>query len=149
MGGRGTIPSVCATCGTAFLARTDSSGLYCKHACFLSRRGTLEERFWSHVAKGDNCWQWSAACSGSMGYGVIRIAGRNQFTHTVSWRLHFGEIPADLRVLHRCDNPPCVRPDHLFLGTQGDNLKDMYAKRRRTSTIGQWKVAQAKLRRGY
>lgn len=99
------------------------------------------ERFWSKVNKNGsipvhmphlgNCWEWTAACRGSMGYGVKFWEHKHQYTHRISWMIHFGEIPMNLRVLHKCDNPKCVRPEHLFLGTQQDNVDDMAKKGRK------------------
>jgi hypothetical protein len=70
---------------------------------------------------------------GKFGSGNSRIASKTDYAHRVSWRIHFGEIPAGLIVCHRCDNPICVRPDHLFLGTHQDNIADMIAKGRHRS----------------
>ena len=93
---------------------------------------TAEERFWSYVNKGDGCWEWTASRSGK-GYGVffhLGFSGRRTSAHRFSWELHNGPVPAGLHVLHHCDNPSCVRPDHLWLGTQSDNSKDMWNKGR-------------------
>ena len=86
-------------------------------------------RFWAHTHKGDSCWTWTAARDRD-GYGVMRVYGKMTKTHRVSWMLHYGSIPDGLQVLHRCDHPGCVRPDHLFLGTGADNVADMIEKRR-------------------
>ncbi|MFD0856650.1 helix-turn-helix domain-containing protein [Actinomadura adrarensis] len=106
------------------------------HVSFFSlRRGTVrtfEERFWSKVAIGgpDDCWEWQRSRR-SDGYGQFRVkVGQSpQRTHRVAWMLTYGDAGM-LSVLHRCDNPPCCNPGHLFLGTIGDNVDDMMAKGR-------------------
>lgn len=90
---------------------------------------TFEERFWAKVVKGDGCWVWAGA-KDDRGYASLGVAGRTDRGHRVSWKLAYGDIPQGLWVLHRCDNPPCVRPDHLFLGTARDNSVDMARKGR-------------------
>jgi hypothetical protein len=104
----------------------------------MYKRGTLEERFWDKVEKSDGCWNWTASCNGP-GYGQIRPGGcGNQLlAHRVSWEIHHGPIPDGLCVLHDCDNPPCVNPAHLFLGTKGDNTRDMHAKGRNPDLRGE------------
>lgn len=106
----------------------------------------LEDRFWEHVRKSDDCWEWTAHRSRD-GYGMIGLERKGtDRTHRVSWRLHFGSIPDGLQVLHRCDNPACVRPDHLWLGTQTENIADMDAKgRRRFNSAKGTQLPQAKL----
>ena len=94
---------------------------------------TLSERFWSKVEQipFHECWEWNA-CRSRFGHGFVGIPGKktNGLAHRLSWELSVGPIPEGLCVLHRCDNPGCVRPDHLFLGTQADNMKDKAAKGR-------------------
>lgn len=91
----------------------------------------LPERFWAKVQKGQDCWLWSGSTNGR--YGRIVVDGKNTPAHRVSWTLHNGPVPDDRSVCHHCDNPLCVRPDHLFLGTQSDNMRDCAAKGRNIS----------------
>lgn len=113
----------------------------------------LADRFWekvdkdgcvpSHCPEIGECWLWIGAKDHGR-YGRLptivpsRKAHESKAYHDtrathISWELHFGPIPDGLKVCHRCDNPPCVRPDHLFLGTQTENIRDMEAKGRRRS----------------
>ena len=95
-------------------------------------------RFWDKVNKSapNGCWEWIGAKL-PYGYGVIGISGKNVYVHRYSWELHYGgKIPADKCVCHHCDNPRCVRPDHLFVGSQADNMKDMISKGRDRKAIG-------------
>lgn len=75
------------------------------------------------------CIVWTRARN-RKGYGQIRVRSRLRIAHRLSWEMAHGEIPAGMMVLHRCDNPPCVNPAHLFLGTNSDNQKDSVAKGR-------------------
>lgn len=88
---------------------------------------TSEERFWSKVDKTTSCWEW-IGCK-VRGYGQFGFEGKVQYAHRVSWKLLNGD-PLDLKVLHKCDNPSCVNPNHLFLGTQKENIDDMLSKNR-------------------
>lgn len=87
-----------------------------------------EEKFWHYTKKSEECWEWQGPTN--HGYGYIRIDGPKRYMHRFSWELHNGEITDGLFVLHKCDNPSCVNPDHLFLGTQRDNVYDCIAKGR-------------------
>ena len=95
---------------------------------------SAEERFWSRVDKSGECWTWTGART-SYGYGKVSVGGRLEGAHRVAWAMAYGPVPDGLHVCHRCDNPPCVRPDHLFLGTQVDNMADAREKGRLSPTI--------------
>lgn len=103
------------------------------------------ERFWEKVDKrGPNeCWLWTGTHHGG-GYGLFGINKRMVRTHRFSYELHNGPIPDGLEVLHECDNPPCVNPAHLFLGTHQDNMDDMHSKDRHNAAKGE-SVGGAKL----
>ena len=95
-----------------------------------------EDRFWPRVNRvedEDSCWEWMGG-KYERGYGAFMIhrdgRKRNTGAHRFSYELAYGPIPAGMFVCHRCDNPPCVRPDHLFLGTNTDNVRDMVSKKR-------------------
>lgn len=104
-----------------------------------SRRGELirltpAERFWIKVEKSDGCWLFTGGRR-KAGYGMVGFVkdGRVTSAHAsrYAYELTHGPVPQGLHVCHRCDNPPCVRPDHLFLGTNGDNIRDAQHKGRR------------------
>lgn len=91
---------------------------------------TPEQRFWAKVDKTDGCWLWTASTT-AKGYGQLQVRpGVMSSAHRYSYTIHNGVIPDGLHILHTCDNPRCVRPDHLFLGTNKDNSRDMVAKGR-------------------
>lgn len=90
----------------------------------------LEERFWEKVRKTDGCWEWTGAkaagygcIGGGPGKGLVKA-------HRLSWEMHNGPAPDGLCVLHHCDNPTCVRPDHLYVGTQKQNADDRESRGR-------------------
>ena len=94
---------------------------------------TEARRFWAKVDVGapDSCWEWTAARSHR--YGVFSRGGRGggmHHAHRVSWEIANGEIPPGMVVRHICDNPPCVNPSHLQIGTHEDNMRDMAQRER-------------------
>lgn len=99
----------------------------------------------AHNAK-TGCWNWVFSKRPD-GYGQVSFRGRPYAAHRVSYEVYRGNIPGGLSVLHKCDNPGCVNPDHLFLGTQTDNMSDMTAKGRRAflrgSSHGRAKLMEA------
>lgn len=102
---------------------------------------TLEQAvaaFWSKVDRlsPEECWMWTASRTASGGYGQVCWKRRPQRAHRISWELTHGPIPDGLLVLHHCDNPPCVNPAHLWLGTDADNIQDCVRKGRKNPATG-------------
>lgn len=115
-------------------------------------RESVEARLWRRVNKagqivphiGSQCWEWVGNTIKD-GYGLIRDRKKMVLTHRLSWTMAYGAIPDGMLVLHHCDNPPCVNPSHLFIGTDADNASDRDSKGRRKPLIGEMN-GRAKLR---
>lgn len=126
----------CKGCKSEFIITAarlrKGEGVYCSRACFAEAHPTpLSDRFWSHVRKGEGCWQWDSPRANS--YPRIRRGGGGTpkvSAHRLAWELTHGDIPPGMFVCHHCDNKNCVRPDHLFLGKPIDNSQDMIRKGR-------------------
>jgi len=110
---------------------------------FISR--SLADRFWEKVDKQgpDECWEWIGG-KHNKGYGQIQAYSRLDKAHRVSWMINNGPIPENMCVLHHCDNPSCVNPAHLWLGTNADNVRDKMEKGREAHNGGE-KNGSAKL----
>lgn len=96
-------------------------------------RGTLEDRFFRHIEKTDECWLWTGRLVGK-GYGSLGLGGRGAkqiLAHRLSYQIHKGQIPNGLVIMHKCDNPRCVNPEHLDAGTQSQNIKDAFSRGRK------------------
>lgn len=122
---------------------TPSTGSW--FACQSGKTGKIAPRFWSKVQQGEGCWLWTSNVLKN-GYGQFWMGAGlvPEYAHRVAWQLTSGPIPDGLFVLHHCDTPTCVRPDHLFLGTHTDNMRDASRKGRlrgRASVESRRKVA--------
>lgn len=126
----------CEWCGRSFVkppsvvART-RKGMYCSWNCrLLGWKARWREDFFSKTVLVGDCWVWKG-CKTKFGYGRYRLQGKERHdTHRQAWILSFGAIPKGMCVLHKCDNPPCVNPAHLFLGDRRANAIDRHTKGR-------------------
>lgn len=135
----GFVPVICRQCGIGFGIRASEllpTGNYCSRVCsFKGKEKTPEQAFWDHVLKTETCWLWTGGVAGK-GYGQFGKNNGQRFdSHRFSYELHIGPIPEGLFVCHTCDVPRCVNPEHLFLGTNQDNMQD--AARKGRTTIGE------------
>lgn len=102
---------------------------------YAQRFKSPEERFWEKVDKSDGCWLWTACCY-TDGYGMFWTGEKYDRAHRFSLELEGVDIPSGMWVLHHCDNPKCVNPDHLFIGDASDNAIDAFSKGRRVNPKG-------------
>jgi len=135
----GAIPYIkeraCRRCGLMFRPPANHRR-FCSKECGYAKKENkeiYESFFWSKVNKTDGCWEWNRTPSKS-GYGNVVRRRKQISSHRASWEIHYGPIPNGLWVLHKCDNKLCVRPDHLYLGTNSDNQRD--AVHRGLNTVG-------------
>lgn len=129
------VDRLCLHCGRSFTAASRAAK-YCSRPCAdvdLARRRErpVDQRFWAKLNRRGprECWEWSG-CKNENGYGQLYANGSARGAHRVAWELMRGAIPDGRSVLHRCDNPACCNPDHLFLGDHTANMRDMVAKGR-------------------
>lgn len=138
--------SVCAYCGKIYELYSHhlkKGQKYCGYDCFGAQRTkdwrTPQERFFRNISTAtheNNCWIYSRLNPVS-GYGQLMVNNKSMSAHRYSWVLHFDKIPYGLFVLHKCDTPACVNPDHLFLGNQFDNMQDCEKKGRCKRPMGE------------
>lgn len=136
-----TTNSQCLHCKRMFIHHPCYKRRFCSKKCYWESgnprgpRGPLiplEERFWTYVYKTWNCWFWIGSAN-FQGYGKLTVRKTTIPAPRISWEIHFGPIPQGRWVLHSCDTPQCVRPDHLFLGDNSANMFDAVAKGRKHS----------------
>lgn len=112
----------------------------------------VKRRFWEKVKTGgtNECWIWQGSLMNygikGQDYGMTAYYGKRAFCHRLSWSFKFGPIPEGMCVMHICDNPRCVNPDHLRIGTQGENMKDRNLKGRTWSKLTEEQVMEARSR---
>lgn len=129
------VKGICQSCQRTYIKSPSRMSPFCSEECYETYRfRPLRERFWERVEKSEGCWLWTGNVLNT-GYGSLEIQGRGEKrklmpAHRFAYADTYGPIPAGLIIRHDCDNRPCVRPDHLRVGTQQDNIDDMVARDR-------------------
>lgn len=127
--------SICADCGVSYWVqkKDENRTRFCSYKCKTNHGGRekvpARSRFESKVTKTDTCWIWNGK-KNNKGYGLIYAGRNNVLAHRFSYEMKFGKIPKGKFGCHKCDNPICVNPDHIFIGTQHDNMRDASLKGR-------------------
>jgi hypothetical protein len=125
---RPSVAKVCVVCSVSFSveSRRQHTAQFCSRACLKNPKARLLRRV---VTAADGCWNCRGATNDGR-YCVVAVNGRKTLAHRAAYELLVGPVPEGLEVCHRCDNTRCVNPEHLFLGTHLDNMRDMVAKGR-------------------
>lgn len=140
----------CPSCGKPFTTWPSQNQLYCSRDCAGTAKSDPAARFWAKVDQSGDCWVWTAGKT-KAGYGIFHPRhGLTVYAHRYAFELTYGAMPEGQMACHRCDNPPCVRPDHLFAGAALDNAADMTAKGRHWTTANSaaWAQHRANVPRG-
>lgn len=132
----------CIVCGEKIFQKRNrksiSKRLVCNANCraSLNKSRNLESFSEKYTISPSGCWEWQCYID-PLGYSRIYLNGKQYRGHRYTWELYNGEIPEGMNVLHKCDNRKCINPDHLFLGTQKDNVRDMISKNRQKVIHGE------------
>ena len=123
---------ICASCASEvwrYPSHAQWSIIFCNWDCKRAYY-RLPDYFWRSVVKTDSCWLWVGPTHGPDGRGSVGGGKTQDYAYRYSWKLHHGPIPEGMQACHKCDNPSCVNPGHLFLGTNSDNVQDSLKKGR-------------------
>jgi len=139
------ITHICQQCQNPFTSKK-TKAKYCCKGCSCKagphkQHPPGKERFISkiNILGEDDCWEWKPGQAHSKdGYGIFWFEKENWYAHKFSFTIFVRQVPEELKVLHKCDNPPCCNPKHLFLGTPGDNAKDRDQKGRQSKGVDRW-----------